>query len=375
MATPTGSSWLPEHQGHVLFTTAHVDGTINKLSVVLERYQRDDPVQLAQRFTETEEQVVLDGIRPLPQASPRLFADALNQTRNSIEHVLYAEVLYRLDRPLTPYESKAVEIPASDTREKFELWAKQKHRASIGLFAPGDDLYERILRLQPFQRQDRDQHPLRLLVEHTNLTKHREPTVALTRVARIDADSVRPRRPAGDRDVVEVGDVLAAVPIGTRETFSVWPEVAVQRPHTGEWATLMKEVGDIADWVRRQALPILITGRSDVPPLPPDLDISVAYDSIGEAWHTAGETPAAKRMQNRLTSESLRADILEMMVDRHGAESRQRFSPWLDGMSDENVMEKFPPVLHAAARGDFSAFLRASDRWAMEAAVQPPDTI
>jgi hypothetical protein len=375
VATPAVGSWLPEHQGHVLFTAAHIDGTINNLSVVLERYQRDDPVQLAPRFTETEEQVVLEGIRPLPQAAPRLFADALNQARNSIEHALFAEVLYRLNRPLTPDESKAVEIPASDTREKFELWAKHKHRASIGLFAPGDDLYERILRLQPFQRQDRDQHPLRLLVEHTNFTKHREPTVAFARVARIDADSARPRRPASERDVVEVGDVLAAVPIGKREMFTVWPEVAVQRPHTREWATLIKEVGDIADWVRRQALPILITGRSNLPPVPPSLDISVAYDSVGAAWLAAGRTPAAKRMQNRLTSESLRADVLEMMVDRYGAESRRKFSPWLDAMSDETVMEKFPPVLHSASRGDIASFLRASDRWAVEAEVQPPNTI
>jgi hypothetical protein len=49
--------------------TAHIDGIINTLSVTLERYQRDEPVRLGRRFTKTEEEVVLEGIRPLPQAA------------------------------------------------------------------------------------------------------------------------------------------------------------------------------------------------------------------------------------------------------------------------------------------------------------------
>ncbi|TFC83369.1 hypothetical protein E3T23_02110 [Cryobacterium cheniae] len=376
MATPAVSSWLPGYQDHAFFTTAHIDGIINNLSTTLEHYQRDEPVQLARRFTETEDQLVLEGIRPLPQAAARLFADALNQARNSVEHALFAKVLHRLNRPLTPDESRALEIPAFDKREKFEQWAKNRHRCSIGLFAPGDDLYERVLRLQPFQRQDPHHYPLRLLAEHTNFAKHREPTVAFTRVARFDFDSKMMGRPVGERDVVEVGDVLAAVPIGKRELFSVWPEVAVQRPHTGEWQTLMREAGEIADWVRRQALPFLNAGETDLPPIPPALDITVVYDSTAAAWLAAGETSAAKRMQNRIGGEQLRGTVLVMMVGLFGAESRRKFGTWLDGMDDETVMEEFWDVLQSASRGgDFASYYRAAEKWAAEAGVQPPDMV
>ncbi|WP_460578410.1 hypothetical protein [Glaciibacter psychrotolerans] len=337
----------------------------------MERYQRNSPVQLARRFTETEEQLVLEGIRPLPQAAARLFADALNQARNSVEHALFAEVLHRLNRPLTPDESRAIEIPAFDEIDKFQKWAKSKHRLSTGLFEPGADLYERVLRLQPFQRQNPHHHPLCLLAEHTNFAKHREPTVAFTRVARFDFDANITSRPVGERDVAEVGDVLAAVPIGQRETFSVWPEVAVQRPHTGEWQTLMREAGEIADWVRRQALPILIAGTTDLPPIPPALDISVAYGSIDAAWRAAGVTSAAKRMQNRIGGEQLRGTVLEMMIDLFGAESRRAFDAWLDRMNDETVMEKFWDVLQSTSRGDLVSYSRAAEKWAAEAGVQP----
>ena len=365
------ASWLPEHQEHALFTTAHIDGIVNKLSTTLEEYQRDEPLRLGRRFTDTDEQVVLEGIRPLPQAAARLFADALNQARNSIEHALYAEAAHRLDRRLTSDEARALEIPAFDTPDKFEQWARHKHRVSTGLLAVGTDLYGRIERLQPFQRQDPEHHPLRLLAEHTNFAKHREPTLALARVARIELDSATTKRPIGARDVVEVGDVLATVPLGKREMFSIWPEVAVQRPHTGEWNTLMREVGDIADWVRKQAIPILILGRTDLPPIPPALDISAGYDSAEAAWQAAGDTSAAKRMQNRIGAEHLRRTVLVMLVELFGIESRKAFGAWLDGMDDETVLETFMDELQSASRGDFASYYRAAERWAQEAGFKP----
>ena len=371
MTTRPISSWLPAHQAHAFYTTAHVDGIISRLASGLERYQREEPIQLTRRFTETEEQLVLEGIKPLPQAAARLFADAMNQARNSMEHTLFAEVLHRLARPLTPEESRALEIPAFDILERFEQWAKHKHRLSMGLFGPGDDLYKRILRLQPFQRQDFHQHPLRLLVEYTNFAKHREPTIALTRVARLDSASETKVRPVSERDVVEVGDVMAAVRTGKRELFSVWPEVAVQRPHTGEWQILMREAGEIADWVRRQALPILVAGTTDLQPMPPGLDMTVAYNNTDEAWLAAGATSAAKRMQNRIGGEQLRENVLVMLVGLFGPASRQPLSTWLEGMDSETVMQKFWDGLQSTSRGDLASFYGAAEKWAVEAGVRP----
>jgi hypothetical protein len=235
----------------------------------------------------------------------------------------------------------------------------------------GTELHGRLQRLQPFQRQDPENHPLRLLTEHTNFAKHREPTLALTRVARVELDSASVKRPVGDRDVVEVGDVLASVPRGKQEMFSIWPEVAVQRPHTREWHTLMREAGDIADWVRRQALPILILGRTDLPPIPPALDLSVVYDSAAAAWQAAGDTSAAKRMQNRIGAEHLRQTVLVMMVELFGADSRKAFSTWLEGMDDKTVMRTFWDELQSASRGNFASHYRAAERWAREAGFTP----
>jgi hypothetical protein len=373
VTTPAVGSWLPGHQDHAFFTTAHIDGILTNLAEVLERYQRNDPVQLGPRFTETEEQVVLEGIRPLPQAVARVFADALNQARNSIEHALFAEVLNRLGRALTPDESRTLAIPAADQPEKFEQWARHKHLASIGLFAPGDELYERVRRLQPFHRRDHQDHPLRLLAEHTNFAKHREPTVALTRVGRFEIDSKRTKRSVGERDEVKVGDVLASVPHGQREMIEVWPEVAVQRPHTEEWQTLMREAGEITDWVRRQALPIIIAGKTDLPPIPLALDLTMAYDSTNAAWLAAGGTSAPQRMRNRIGGAHLRSTVLDLLVDLLGEPSRPKFSAWIGGMDDETVMEKFWDDFQVATRGDRSTFTGAVQRWAAEADVRPPE--
>ena len=165
--------------------------------------------------------------------------------------------------------------------------------------------------------------------------------IAFTRVGRVDRDSELNRRPPGTRDTVDVGDVLGAVPIGTREEFSVWPEVAVQRPHTREWETLMRELADITDWVRQQALPIVIAGDSNLPPIPPSLDITLTHESADAGWRAAGRTAAPKRMQNRIGGEQLRTSVLDMLVSQFGQGSQPAFSRWLDRMDDEQVMTTF----------------------------------
>ncbi|WP_136709739.1 hypothetical protein [Agromyces sp. H66] len=172
------SSWLPAHQAQALYTAAHIDSTIEQLGDVLHTYLGKDPLQLRPRLTQTVEEVVLVGITPLPQSVPRLFADALNQSRNMLEHALFADVVHRLEREMTEKEAKALEVPAARSREAFEQWCRHPVRRSLGVFDYGAELTRRLERLQPYQRKDSDEHPLRLLVEHTNHAKHREPAVA-----------------------------------------------------------------------------------------------------------------------------------------------------------------------------------------------------
>lgn len=359
-------NWLPAHQAHVFYTAAHVDSTIELLSDVLHVYLAADPLQLQPRFTPTTEEVVLHGIDPLPEAVPRLFADAFNQARNMLEHALYAEVEHRLDRELTENEAKAVEVPATKSPEAFGQWCRHPHRRSVGLFDQGSDLASRLERLQPYQRNDSDDHPLRILVEHTNYAKHREPTVAFTRVGRVDVGAVTTApsaQTAEHQEVVQIGSVLASAPRGRRVEVAVWPQVMVQRPHTGVWRTLMHEVRDIEDWIRRIAMPIVVEGRTDLPTMPPHLDLRRGYSSVEEAWNIAGMVAAADRATHRMTAQALRRDIRDMLVDENGEDARQAAEVWLEGLSDGEVAATFEPVGKAAQRGDSATVARLTDEW------------
>lgn len=351
---------------------AHIDATIERLARTLEGYLAKDPLIIRKRFTTTTEEAVFEGAAPVPEAARRLFADALNQMRNVLEHALFAEVQNRLDRPMTKEESQVLEVPATKSTEAFDAWLKHKHRRSLGLLTPGADLYERLVRLQPFQRNDPDAHPLKVLAEHTNYAKHREPAVALIGVGRVDRDSEIRRLPVGHRDKVEPGDVLISVPLGTREGLSIWPEMTIRRPHTGQRETLVKEVRWLEEWVRRQALPILIAGTTELPAIPPELDVSTGYSSVTDAWQKAGAVPAGERMQQRIAAEGLRRDMLEMLAEQFGDGTRARFGAWLASLDVPTVMAKFQPVLAAAGRGDEESWYRAAEAWRAEARVEPP---
>jgi hypothetical protein len=174
-------------------------------------------------------------------------------------------------------------------------------------------------------------------------------------------------------EIMEVGKVLASVPLGTRELFSIWPEAAVQRPHTGQWLTLMKEVGETVDWVRTIALPILIMGRTDLPRIPPQLNIDVAYDSTDAAWRAAGEMPAAKAMQNAIGAAGIRVSMLDMLVLTYGEGARDAFRRWFAAMDDATVMARVWPVLEAATRQNHGRYALAIAEWAAEAGVDTSD--
>jgi len=149
MAERPGDAWLPAHQGHVLYWLAHIHATVERLSLALESYLAQDPLQLQARHTRTHEQVVLVGTLPLPEAVPRLLADALNQMRNVLEHALYAEVRVRVGRDLTKDEARALEVPAAQKEEYFDGWTRRKDRASLGLFGYGGELRERLTGFSP----------------------------------------------------------------------------------------------------------------------------------------------------------------------------------------------------------------------------------
>jgi hypothetical protein len=81
-------SWLPDHQLHVVETLAHVDHTIERLLRLTHDYTERGTITFAEVSNGDRVDVMVREIAPLPQAIPRLVADALAQLRAALEHTV-----------------------------------------------------------------------------------------------------------------------------------------------------------------------------------------------------------------------------------------------------------------------------------------------
>lgn len=135
------------------------------------------------------------------------------------------------------------------------------------------------------------------------------------------------------------GDVLASAPRGARIPFSVWPTVSLQRPHTGMWAIAANELELLEEWVRTVAIPILVTGRHEVSPLPPHLDITVGHRDMRAALATAGRTPAVVRSRDRIAAATGRAGLVEFLAFFSERPEAETVRVWLDSLDDTQVVQ------------------------------------
>ena len=342
-------SWLPNHHLHVVATLAHVDHTIDRALRLTHDYTERGPITFAEVVTRDQVEVVVKALAPLPEAVPRLVADALTQLRAALEHTLYAEVEASLGRSLTDEEARGVEMPATTDAGALAKWFRDGRRRRLPPLHVGTPLAQRIERLQPFQRRDFDEHPLRLLAVYTNLAKHRTPAVAATRLGAVYPDDPRsdltvalplkPRPQPGDGLPLREGDVLASAPRGARIPFSVVPTVSLQRPHTGVWGIAAHELQLLEEWVRTIAIPILVTGSYEVSPLPPHLDIAVGHRDLRAELATAGHTPAVVRGRDRIAAVVARAGLIEALTLSPGAPQAETLRIWLDSLDDTAVVE------------------------------------
>lgn len=343
-------SWLPDHQLHVVATLAHVDHTIDRALQLTHDYTERGPITFAEVVTGDRVEVVVKALAPLPEAVPRLVADALTQLRAALEHTLYAEVEANLGRPLTDEEARGVEMPATTDAGALAKWFRDGRRRRLPPLHVGTPLAQRIERLQPFQRRDADEHPLRLLAVYTNLAKHRTPAVAATRLGAVYPDDPRsdltvalplkPRPQPGDGLPLKEGDTLANAPRGARVPFSVVPTVSLQRPHTGVWVIAAHELELLEEWVRTIAIPVLVTGTYEVRPLPPQLDISVGHGDLRGELATAGRTTAVVRARDRIAAVIARAGLVEVLAPSSEGPEARTVRIWLDSLGDEAVVER-----------------------------------
>jgi hypothetical protein len=254
------------------------------------------------------------------------------------------EVEAQLGRELTREEGRQIEMPACTTEKDLEVWLKKRARRELAPLRDGTPLVTRIRDLQPYHRRDFDQHPLRILAEHTNHAKHRAPAVAATRVGVVIPDFHSPEVELTQSQTAgpaQPGDILARSPSGVVVPVSIYPTVSIHRPHTGTWHVLMTELRGLEEWVRTVAIPLLVIGIHDVDPLPPQLDTTVGYDKVRAALSTAGEVPAVERLDRRIQAGVTRVSLVDILAMYGGGPGRAVIQTWMDGLSDDELLEKW----------------------------------
>jgi hypothetical protein len=239
--------WLPDRHLGVAATLAHAEELIGQVSALLFAYQTQPDgifglveVPTTAAFSCT----VVGRVAPIPRKVPLLVADALVTLRAALEHTLFAEAEFLDGAPLDAKAAKLVEVPASDTWEKFEDWKKKRARNGPPSLRGRGELARRLEALQPFHRRMEPQsHPLARLVLHTNHAKHRMPAITAVRLAAMYEDDRMPRsiRDLAPRpeEPLRVGEVIAQTPIGTKVPVTLFPTVGINRPGTDRWPVLI----------------------------------------------------------------------------------------------------------------------------------------
>lgn len=349
-------SWLPDHQHHVAYTVAHADSLIAQAAEMLFVYLKPGPLELDTVADGDLAHITVAGVAVLPSAVARFAADALTQLRAAIEHTVFAEVEYQLGRGLTEDEARRIEMPACLTEDDFKNWLAGRRRPELGPLRTGSVLAGRIRDLQPYHRRDIDQHPLRVLAEHTNLAKHRAPAVAATLIGAVIPDWQDPALvlPTGEDRPLVAGDVLASAPRDKYVPLSIWPKVSIQRPHSGTWHVLMTELGEIEEWVRTVAIPHLILGHHEVDPLPPQLDTTIGHPDFHAAIEAAGKVPAAARSSQHIQADFVRGELAETLAMHPVQSDPDVIRRWIEGLDDGEVLERHDRLAEPASRRDLS---------------------
>ncbi|WP_197517298.1 hypothetical protein [Microbacterium karelineae] len=340
-------TWLPDHHLGVAAELAHADELIGEVASLLFDYQTQPEgiIQLREVPMITHSQTVVVSMSPIPRKVVLLVADALVVLRNAIEHTLFAEVEYR-DGTLDEKAAKVVEMPAAQTYDAFDAWVKGRAKNGPPALQRGSELIKRIEGLQPFQRTvGSHDHPMALLALHTNHSKHRAPAVTAVRLAAIHRED---RTPPSLTDVerrpevpLEVGEVIAETPRGQHIPVALFPTIGINRPGTERWPVLMKELDEVATWVRTQAVPRLITGiEPPAPALPVRYEISVGHDDERSAL-SAGSTVSAAQLHNdRLGAAAVRRDMVETIGKMDDAPGTEQIAAWLESLSDQEMLAR-----------------------------------
>ena len=91
-------SWSPEDQRDALFTLGYADSRVYATTRIALEYTEAGPLTLEEEAYSGTTHTKVAGIKPIPEALARIFADGVNQLRDTIEHALFVELRRTLDR-------------------------------------------------------------------------------------------------------------------------------------------------------------------------------------------------------------------------------------------------------------------------------------
>lgn len=337
-------SWLPDQQIPVVSTLAHADDLIGRVGELVLAHTRDGgAIELHDVHEAGLVHVRVAGVRPLARAIALYTADALTTLRAAVEHALFAEVETATKRPLTETEQRSVEMPAHETAAAFDKWVRDRKKNAPPPLQAGSKLLDRVRTLQPYRRQDPAEHPLRVLAAHTNLAKHRMPAVTATQVSRVHSWDPAPGLviPPPTAEPVQVGQALASIPRGHVVPLDIWPSIAIHRPHTGEWKLLVDELDYISDWVRRVAIPVLVTGGHDaVDPPPAAFATDLGHLDERAAIAAGTRTSARERGRREIAVEMARQSLPEILAMHPTKPDQSMLEAWARRLDDEQLLER-----------------------------------
>jgi len=309
-------------------------------------------------------------VKPVPRAVALYAADAMTTLRAAIEHTLYAEAQHLLGKTLTKDQARTLDMPAHVTPEAFDKWVQERpRRGAPPSVHRGTPLVARIQLLQPYQlRTSPEEHPLRLLAAHTNTAKHRSPAVTATRIGLVLPDDDRGVHvPPPTGEPVRPADVLATARRDVQTGLSIYPAVGIQRPNTGTWPVLLKELERLAEWTRKIAIPTLITGSSEVDPLPATFDISTGHLDERTAIEAGSYVSATDKTAKALAVALARDELPEVLATHPDRPPRELFVQWLAGLDDDDVLARFDRLKFAVTPAQMLANVAAVDEYIAEA--------
>lgn len=270
----------------------------------------------------------------------------MNALRAALEHTIYIEAAFYADGSLDEKSAKLVEMPASESEESFSQWIRKRKKNGPAALKQGAELLKRVYDLQPLHRRNYPKaHPLSRLVAYTNHAKHRTPAVTAVRVPAVTRDDMPPRNP---RDIpkrsevpVKAGEIIFSAETDQVVPVAIFPTVGIKLPNTARWPVLMIELGQITEWVRKQAIPRLITGLDPPEPeIPVWFDISRGVIDSRTVFASGSTVSAFDRSDDRLQAATARIGMIETISLIPEAPPRKDIRAWLNSLADREILNR-----------------------------------